>query len=85
MKQMAIYGECIGVIERTPVTISALDGRECQLEAPTGTSRIEGLIDLWIGAIGPLPVTAENSGGGRFRARFREPLDERIIAHFAQA
>lgn len=82
---MAIYGECIGVRERTPVTISALDGLECQLETQTGASRIEGLIDLWIGAIGPLPVTAENSGGGRFRAKFREPLDERIIAHFAHA
>ncbi|MBB4857257.1 hypothetical protein HNO88_000564 [Novosphingobium chloroacetimidivorans] len=81
---MAIYGECIGVLERTPVTISALDGLECQLEARTGANRIEGLLDLWIGAIGPLPVTAEHSGG-RVRAKFREPLDERIIAHFAHA
>lgn len=81
---MAIYGECIGTIERTPVTISALGGNECELQPATSASSIEGLLDLWIGAIGPLPVTTENCGG-RYLARFREPLDERIIAHFANA
>jgi hypothetical protein len=85
-----LYGECIGAMARTPVTISQLDGHECELEPhadaqDTEAGAIEGLQDLWIGAIGPLPVTAENRGGGRYRARFREPLDARIIAHFAQA
>jgi hypothetical protein len=82
---MTIYGECIGTLERTAVTISALAGEECELRTQTAAGAIEGLLDLWIGAIGPLPVTAENSGDGRYRARFREPLDARIIAHFAQA
>ena len=80
-----LYGECIGAVARTPVTISQLDGLECELEPHAGTNAIEGLQDLWIGAIGPLQVTAENRGGGRYRARFREPLDARIIAHFALA
>ena len=82
---MMIYGECIGNMARMPVTISALGDHECELEphaSPPGA--IEGKFDLWIGAIGPLPVTTENRGDGRYRARFREPLDQRIIAHFAR-
>lgn len=82
---MTIYGECVGSSARTPVTISALAGEECELEPSAAASVIEGLLDLWIGAIGPFRVTAENRGDGRYRARFTEPLDERIIAHFAQA
>ncbi|WP_159873231.1 hypothetical protein [Novosphingobium sp. 9U] len=82
---MAIYGECIGVRERTPVTISALDGLECELQPQTSTAAIEGRMDLWIGAIGPLSVTAKNNGSGRYCATFSEPLDARIIAHFAHA
>lgn len=82
-RAMTIYGECIGTLARTPVTISALDGEACELQPQPGESGIEGLLDLWIGAIGPLPATAETSGAGRYRVRFREPLDPRIIAHFA--
>ncbi|MBB3940572.1 hypothetical protein GGR39_002229 [Novosphingobium fluoreni] len=82
---MTIYGECIGARDRLPVTISLLDGHECQLEVPVEACEIEGVMDLWIGAIGPLPVMAETSGERRYRARFREPLDDRIIAHFAHA
>lgn len=81
---MTIYGECIGARARTPVTISALGGHECELQLQSDQNPIEGLLDLWIGAIGPLPVMAETRGSGRYRARFREPLDERIIAHFAR-
>lgn len=84
-QHMNIYGECIGTLACTPVMISALAGEECELQPRTHTGSIDGLLDLWIGAIGPLLVTAENSGGGRYRARFAEPLDARIIAHFAQA
>jgi hypothetical protein len=82
---MTIYGECIGARDRTPVTISDLGGLECEIEPTVGTRTFEGMLDLWIGAIGPLRVTAETTGGSRCRARFREPLDERIIAHFADA
>jgi hypothetical protein len=82
---MTIYGECIGTRDHIAVTISGLGDCECELEPATGTGVMEGLLDLWIGAIGPLAVTAENSGGRRYRARFCEPLDQRIIAHFAQA
>jgi hypothetical protein len=80
---MTIYGECIGTRDRTPVTISHLGGEGCDFEVDQRESAIERLLDLWIGAIGPLPVEAEESGIGRYRARFREPLDERIIAHFS--
>jgi hypothetical protein len=80
---MTIYGECIGTLERTPVTISALDGEACELRPAASAGAMEGLLDLWIGAIGPLPVTTEHSGTGSYRAKFREPLDARIIAHFA--
>jgi hypothetical protein len=82
---MTIYGECIGARDRTPVTISALGNRDCEIEPQSGSNAIVGLFELWIGAIGPLQVVAENSGGPRCLARFREPLDERIIAHFASA
>jgi len=82
---MTIYGECIGSRARTPVTISQLDDRGCALEPQPGESVSEGVLDLWIGAIGPLPVTAEVCATGRYTARFREPLDARIIAHFATA
>jgi hypothetical protein len=81
---VTLYGECIGTLARTPVTISQLQGQECELQPQPGATDLDGLQDLWIGAIGPLPVTAESRGGGRYRARFREPLDERILAHFGQ-
>jgi hypothetical protein len=80
---MTIYGECIGAQDRTPVIISALGDEGCEIEVQASASVFDGLLDLWIGAIGPLAVMAENSGGRRYRARFREPLDARIIAHFA--
>ncbi|MET1755194.1 hypothetical protein ABVV53_06965 [Novosphingobium sp. RD2P27] len=82
---MAIYGECIGMRARMPVTISALCDAECEFQPHIVDCAIEGPLDLWIGAVGPFTVTAENNGGGRYRARFCEPLDARIIAHFAQA
>jgi len=80
---MTIYGECIGTRERLPVIISELCDSECEIELQSATAAIDELLDLWIGAIGPLPVTAHTSGERRYRARFREPLDQRIIAHFA--
>lgn len=82
---MTIYGECIGARDRTQVTISALADEGCEIELPASSSVLDGLIDLWIGAIGPFAVMAENSGDRRYHARFREPLDARIIAHFANA
>jgi hypothetical protein len=82
---MTIYGECIGPQERTKVTISALVDEGCEIELQASSSLLDGLIDLWIGAIGPFKVMAENSGERRYHARFREPLDARIIAHFANA
>jgi hypothetical protein len=82
---MTIYGECIGARDRTPVTISDLGDRECEIQLQPCASAVEGLVELWIGAIGPLMVMAQNCGAGRYRARFREPLDQRIIAHFARA
>jgi hypothetical protein len=81
---MTIYGECIGTRVRTPVMISQLGGDSCELQPSQLPGTIEGPLDLWIGAVGPFAVTAEAHGGGRYRARFRDPLDERIIAHFAQ-
>jgi hypothetical protein len=82
---MTIYGECIGKRSRTPVTIVALAGEECELQSRTSADSIDDTSELWIGALGPIPVIAETQGNGRYRARFAEPLDARIVAHFAQA
>lgn len=82
---MTIYGECIGPRDRARVTISALADKGCDIEVQASSSLLDGLMDLWIGAIGPFAVMAENSGHSRYYARFREPLDQRIIAHFANA
>ncbi|MEW9854462.1 hypothetical protein [Novosphingobium sp. M1R2S20] len=81
---MAIYGECIGGLTRVPVTISALGGDGCDFQPEASDCLIDGPLDLWIGAVGPFTVTTEKNAGGRYRARFREPLDQRIIAHFTQ-
>jgi hypothetical protein len=82
---MPIYGECVGTLQRTPVTILALGDHGCELQPEAGPCTIEGMLDLWIGAMGPFPATAESHGDGRYKASFREPLDQRIIAHFAHA
>ena len=39
---------------------------------------------LWIGAIGPLAAIAMQKDATHANASFREPLDPRILEHFAQ-
>ena len=80
---MNIYGEYTDTGTRTPITIFALDDQECEFQTPESSITDEGLFDLSIGAIGPFAAVAEICGSQRYRARFREPLDPRIIAHFA--
>lgn len=45
----------------------------------------DGPLWLWLGAIGPLPITAIRLNSTLFQVRFRDPLDERIVAHFGAA
>ncbi len=87
---MAIYGECISSAARAPVTISRLDRDGCEIVVGR-SDRARSLgaepdLALWIGAIGPLPITAQAERarhGSRLTARFTQPLEPAILAHFS--
>lgn len=79
-----LYGECVGPDESAEVRISGLADRGCDLETD-GSARIDGDMALWIGAIGPLAATAVRRAAGHFHVHFKEPLDSRIVEHFALA
>ncbi|WP_275226365.1 hypothetical protein [Novosphingobium album (ex Liu et al. 2023)] len=78
---MAIYGECIGAHSRAAVTISDLDDTGCDLFPDSGTP-VLGDCALWIGAVGPFEATAIPRDNGHSAARFKEPLDRKIVHHF---
>ena len=82
-----IYGECIAGAAHAAVTISQLCRDGCELVLAAPGLALDGDLALWIGAIGPLAITAyaEARGAGRGRrltARFRQPLAPAILAHF---
>lgn len=79
---MPIYGECIGATNRTQVLVSQLETTGCALAAESTVAPPEGDNSLWIGAIGPLPITTMRGNDGSIRALFKEPLDTRILEHF---
>ena len=86
---MTIYGECETLDRILAVRISELTQAGCDLASsdggdPLGVS-IGGDMALWIGAIGPLAATARQRDDTRMMASFKEPLDPRILAHFATA
>ncbi len=79
---MAIYGECVGSGTRAQVQISDLAGTGCDLAARIGEAMPDGEFALWIGAMGPFAATATRTDAEHLSAKFREPLDPRIIEHF---
>lgn len=79
-----LYGECVGPRETAEVRISDLAGGGCDLETED-SALLDGDFALWIGAIGPFPATATRRDHGHFHVHFKEPLDARIVEHFALA
>ena len=79
-----LYGECVAARESAEVRISDLADRGCDLETD-GSALLDGDFALWIGAIGPFPATATRRDAEHFHVRFKEPLDARIVQHFALA
>lgn len=77
-----LYGECIGARESAEVRISDLADGGCDLETD-GSALLDGDFALWIGAIGPFAATAIRRGARHFHVLFKEPLDARIVQHFA--
>lgn len=77
---VTIYGECVSGTTRAPVTISELKPEVCVL-APEDRQALAGELELWIGAVGPFGITAEQAESG-VTARFKTPLEQAIIAHF---
>lgn len=82
---MAIHGDCVSATQAAGVLVSQLAADRCDLVSETGTMLAEGEASLWIGAIGPLAVVAEERRGKHVIVRFREPLDPRIVDHFKGA
>jgi hypothetical protein len=81
---MMIYGECETRGRRLAVTISGLGSAGCALACEGQDALPEGDMALWIGAIGPLAAIAMHKDAHHAAASFREPLDQRILAHFGQ-
>lgn len=80
---MTIYGECETRGQRLAVTITGLRSLGCALACESRDILPEGDMALWIGAIGPLPAIAMQKDATHADASFREPLDPRILEHFA--
>ncbi|SFG47925.1 hypothetical protein SAMN05518801_13221 [Novosphingobium sp. CF614] len=80
-----LYGECVGTRETAEVRISDLADRGCDLETDSFAPLLDGDFALWIGAIGPLRATATRRDASHFEVRFKEPLDARIVEHFAMS
>ncbi|HKX79792.1 MAG TPA: hypothetical protein VJM34_14845 [Novosphingobium sp.] len=82
---MTIDGECVSAARRSPVRIAELARDGCDIVADGVDALPEGEFSLWIGAIGPLEVTGTRKTGASLSATFKEPLDPRILEHFAVA
>jgi hypothetical protein len=76
-----IFGECVSGGTRAPVRISQLGTAECML-ALDRRAKLEGELELWIGAIGPFGITAARGNARTITARFNTPLEPAIINHF---
>lgn len=79
---MDLYGECVCGSVHAPVTISRLGRHSCRVSTEQRAAALKGDLALWIGAIGPLPITVASVVGSVFTARFVEPLAPAILAHF---
>ncbi|BBC72768.1 conserved hypothetical protein [Altererythrobacter sp. B11] len=65
------------------LVILNLSQRDCRLVPEPGHRLAAGRVDFWIGGLGPFSGHAENEDETSFSVRFAEPLDERIVRHFA--
>ncbi|MCB2048685.1 MAG: hypothetical protein KDE32_10715 [Novosphingobium sp.] len=81
---MTIFGECEAHGRRLPVTITGLDRSGCALACDASDTLPQGVMALWIGAIGPLAAVAMQKDASHANASFDEPLDPRILDHFAE-
>lgn len=83
-----LYGECVWSGAARAVRISGLTEGYCDLEPENyeevsrETDTIDGDCTLWIGAVGPIKVTACRNGAGQITVRFKKPLNDRILHHF---
>lgn len=88
---MTIYGECVWGGAHAVVRISRLGREECELTLAAAEAALGTDLVLWIGAIGPLAITAQAVPASsarrprRLTARFAQPLEPAILAHFADA
>lgn len=82
---MSIFGECITASEQLAVIVTKLGIQGCNLLIDSANVLPHGELVLWIGAIGPLMITATRCGENIFRAQFEQPLDPRIVDHFSYA
>jgi hypothetical protein len=64
-----------------PVTISSLSSSGCEI-CKTVHSFDETIDRLWIGAVGPLPISRCEFSGSRAALAFKQPLPIAILAHF---
>jgi len=80
---MTIYGECEARGQRLAVTITGLGAAGCALACQGDEPLPDGDVALWIGAIGPLAAIAMQKDANHANAAFRQPLDPRILEHFA--
>lgn len=93
MGKSALYGECIGLGDSARVRISSLANSGCNIEIADATlnpcavllGSAEAAVELWIGAVGPFAARLTELSGAAARAQFTEPLDARIVEHFASA
>jgi hypothetical protein len=76
-----IFGECVSGAKRAPVKILQLSPAECTL-ALDRRAELVGELELWIGAIGPFGITANEGDARSITARFHTPLEPAIINHF---
>lgn len=83
-----LYGECVWPCVTRAVRISGLTEVDCDLESESDANagsegvEVDGDCALWIGAIGPIEVTALRKGANQMVVRFKEPLSDRILLHF---
>lgn len=82
---MPISGECVWQGRNLRVSVSELNAEGCDLAFEPDSLAGDGELALWLGAVGPLPAHATRRDAEHMTARFSEPLDERILNHFAAA
>lgn len=79
---MSIPSQCVSAAGQFPAMVSDLEETRCVMRPLVRTAALEGPLWLWLGAIGPLPISAERRNSTTFEVRFHEPLDPRIVDHF---